>query len=433
MIGGKTASEIFDNIRHLVQNGELKPGDVLPPVRDLAIDLAVNRNTVAAAYKRLVTSGLATGQGRNGTAIKAPTPLPALEGGDPSSPLKDISSGNPDPARLAHIKNYFDAIAEAPRLYGDAAVEPQLAAWARNWMNNDLGIDAAINLTNGAIDAFERLLCALLLPGDSVAIEDPCFLSSINMLRYTGFHPSPVPVDSKGMQPDALEKALSNGARAVMITPRAHNPTGCSLNATRARKIRQILARYPQVLVIIDDHFALLSATPWYSPLSPETKRWALVRSLSKTLGPDMRLAIVASDAETSAALRLRLNSGSQWVSHLLQDLVLACLNDEIFMASLATSRRHYRQQHEKLIAALVKCGITHLTPGDGLNFWFPLEKPSQQAALRLAHAGWRVREGEAFGIGTPSHGLRLSLATLNDDEIHKLANDLYQVTGYIP
>ncbi|HHC4865294.1 TPA: GntR family transcriptional regulator, partial [Klebsiella michiganensis] len=55
MIVGKTASEIFDSIRHLVQSGALKPGDVLPPVRELAGKLSVNRNTVAAAYKRLVT------------------------------------------------------------------------------------------------------------------------------------------------------------------------------------------------------------------------------------------------------------------------------------------------------------------------------------------------------------------------------------------
>ncbi|HBM2939934.1 TPA: transcriptional regulator PtsJ [Klebsiella oxytoca] len=428
MIIGKTASEIFDNIRHLVQSGVLKPGDVLPPVRELAGKLSVNRNTVAAAYKRLVTSGLAISQGRNGTAIKTHNTLPALEGGDPSSPLKDISSGNPDPTRLANVKNYLSAIAAAPRLYGDAAVDPRLAAWAHAWMSKDSGVDAEINLASGAIDALERLLCALLLPGDSVAIEDPCFLSSINMLRYAGFTPSPVPVDAEGMQPDALEEALRNGARAVIITPRAHNPTGCSLSEPRARAIRDILARYPQVLVIIDDHFALLSSTPWHSPLAAESRRWALVRSLSKTLGPDMRLAIVASDCETSAALRLRLNSGSQWVSHLLQDLVIACLNDDAFMASLTESRRHYRRQHEKLIAALARCGITHLTPGDGLNFWFPLEEPSQPVALRLAHAGWLVREGETFGIRAPSHGLRLSLATLSDEEINKLASDLCQI-----
>lgn len=142
-------------------------------------------------------------------------------------------------------------------------------------------------MTSGAIDALERLLCALLLPGDSVAVEDPCFLSSINMLRYAGFQPSPVAVDGEGMDPVRLEEALRNGARAVILTPRAHNPTGCSLTPERAQAIRTVLARYPQTLAIVDDHFALLSATCWHNPLPDGIQRWALVRSMSKTLGPD--------------------------------------------------------------------------------------------------------------------------------------------------
>lgn len=50
------------------------------------------------------------------------------------------------------------------------------------------------------------------------------------MLRYAGFSASPVSVDSEGMQPEKLEQALNRGARAVILTPRAHNPTGCSLS-----------------------------------------------------------------------------------------------------------------------------------------------------------------------------------------------------------
>jgi DNA-binding transcriptional MocR family regulator len=114
---------------------------------------------------------------------------------------------------------------------------------------------------------------------------------------------------------------------------------------------------------------------------------------MSKTLGPDLRLAFIASDADTSAALRLRLNAGSQWVSHLLQDLTLACLTDEAFIASMTETRRHYRQ-NEKLAAALARHGYSHATPGDGLNFWLPLPAASQPYALRLARAGWLVREG---------------------------------------
>ena len=109
MLAGKTASRIFDNIRHLAQRWVA--AQVLPPVRELASQLAVNRNTVAAAYKRLVTSGLAV---INGTAIRRTHCRQ-----DPTTPLNDISSGNPDPARLPDLPRYLGQIARTPRLYGD--------------------------------------------------------------------------------------------------------------------------------------------------------------------------------------------------------------------------------------------------------------------------------------------------------------------------
>ncbi|MBJ4954944.1 transcriptional regulator PtsJ [Salmonella enterica subsp. enterica serovar Goldcoast] len=426
MIDGKTANEIFDSIRQHVATGALASGDTLPPVRELATTLNVNRNTVAAAYKRLVTSGLALSLGRNGTVIKGISSPIALEGGNPDTPLTDLSGGNPAPTCLPDLSRYFAQINKNPRLYGDAVVSPELKSWATRWMQDTLPGVGEIDITSGAIDAIERLLCAHLLPGDSVAVEDPCFLSSINMLRYAGFSASPVTVDNEGMQPDMLEAALQRGARAVILTPRAHNPTGCSLSASRAAQLQEILARYPQTLVIIDDHFALLSACRWYPVIAQETAHWAVVRSMSKTLGPDLRLAIVASDPVTSAKLRLRLNSGSQWVSHLLQDLACACLSDEEYQRKLVQTQQFYATQQQKLTTALRGYGID-LPVGDGLNLWLPLTHHSQSLAFALAKSGWLVREGEVFGVNTPSHGLRITLSTLNDSDIHKLAADIHQ------
>lgn len=426
MIDGKTANEIFDCIRQHITTGALVAGDTLPPVRDLATVLNVNRNTVAAAYKRLVTTGLALSQGRNGTVIKGVSSPVALEGGNPDTPLTDLSGGNPAPSRLPDLSHYFAKINKHPRLYGDEVVSPGLKTWATQWMQDVLPGPGEIDITSGAIDAIERLLCAHLLPGDSVAVEDPCFLSSINMLRYAGYSASPVSVDSEGMQPDMLELALQKGARAVIITPRAHNPTGCSLSAIRAARLQDILSRYPQTLVIIDDHFALLSASPLYPVIAPQTKHWAVIRSMSKTLGPDLRLAIVASDPDTSAKLRLRLNAGSQWVSHLLQDLACACLSDENYQRTLVQTQQFYASQQQKLSQALQQQGI-ELAAGDGLNLWLPLQTHSQSLAFALAKAGWLVREGEVFGINAPSHGLRITLSTLDDHDITRLAADIHQ------
>lgn len=109
-------------------------------------------------------------------------------------------------------------------------------------------------------------------------------------------------------------------------SPRAHNPTGCNPSAPRARALSRVLAKHPHVVVILDDHFALLSNAAYHSALPAGTRRWALVRSLTKALGPDIRMALVASDEATSRQLRLRLASGTNWVSHLLQDMAESTL-----------------------------------------------------------------------------------------------------------
>jgi DNA-binding transcriptional MocR family regulator len=178
--------------------------------------------------------------------------------------------------------------------------------------------------------------------------------------------------------------------------------------------------------VIIDDHFALLSACRWYPVITQETVHWAIVRSMSKTLGPDLRLAIVASDPVTSGKLRLRLNSGSQWVSHLLQDLACACLSDETYQHTMTQTQQFYAVRQQKLNSALRQHGI-ELPVGDGLNLWLPLEDHSQAIAFELAKSGWLVREGEVFGVNTPAHGLRITLSTLEDSDIDKLAADIHQ------
>ena len=431
MIDGKSANEIFDSIRQHITSGALAKGETLPPVRELAAQLGVNRNTVASAYKRLVTSGLALSLGRNGTVVKETVAPVALEGGNPHTPLTDLSSGNPATAQLPNLAQYLSHISCSPRLYGDTPVLPALADWAAKWMQDAMPAAGEIDLTSGAIDAIERLLSAHLLPGDSVAVEDPCFLSSISMLRYSGFSASPVPIDQEGMLPEKLEQALSKGARAVILTPRAHNPTGYSLSVARAAALQQVLNRYPQTLVIIDDHFALLAKAPWHPVITPQTQHWAVVRSMSKTLGPDLRLAFVASDKTTSAKLRLRLNAGSQWVSHLLQDLVYACLSDPDFQQSLEQTRQFYAGQQQKMAEALQAQGVTNIAPGDGLNFWLPLADSSHETAFALAKSGWLVREGDAFGVQAPAQGLRITLSTLNDNDINRLAGDIRQALSH--
>ncbi|ROP80456.1 GntR family transcriptional regulator [Stenotrophomonas rhizophila] len=420
---GQTASAVFESIRQQVLSGALAPGQLLPPVRDLALALGINRNTVASAYKRLDAAGLAQTQGRRGTVVSARPSQGAQEGTQPGSALHDLASGNPDPRCLPDLRALLPA--RSPRLYGTPTIDPVLAALAHQQLAGDCPPGYALELAHGAVDAIERVLACWLVADDPVAVENPCFLGSLNTLRAAGYDALAVATDEEGMQVEALEQALATGARAVLLTPRAHNPTGASLSRRRARALRQVLERYPQVLVLVDDHFAWLSRQPYHAVIPPTTRRWALVRSLSKSLGPDLRLALIGCDAETAARLRLRMAPGTGWVSHLLQDAAAAALGSPRVAARMKRTGDDYQARRELLRQALQDEGVAVPAAMDGLNLWLPLKQDSQPLVMALAQRGWQVRAGEVFSVNMPVHGLRITTATLTATEARRFAKDL--------
>lgn len=427
IITGTTAAEIADSVRGLHERGALQAGDSLPPVRELARLLGVNRNTAVAAYRLLAQAGVVVARGRAGTVVAGHRAV-AQEGYAADTVLRDIGTGNPDPARIPDPSRALARATGRPVLYGEPVIDPALESLAMAWAGGDLpGVDLRVTVTSGAVDAVERLLAQALLRDDAVALEDPCFLASIHTVRLGGYRAVPVPVDSEGMTVAGLRDALDAGVRAIIATPRAQNPTGSSLSPRRAAELRGLLAEHPYVLVIEDDHFSMLSQRPYETLIGPEHRRFALVRSVSKFLGPDMCLAIAATDPETAERLALRLSPGTTWVSHLLQRLVLAQLTDEAALNQIAAAGRHYAERNASFAALLAEHGL-HGAADDGLNLWVELPIEARVVAERLMRRGWLARTGDEFLLterSAPSRHLRLTVHDLTDDEIARLLDDL--------
>ncbi len=409
----------------LIRSDALRPGDSLPPVRDLAELLDVNRNTVAAAYQRLVQAGIALTQGRLGTTLCGPPRAGEQEGLSVGTTLIDLADGNPDPQWLPDVASVLVGSLPKPFLYGEDTILPALRQLGEDWLRPDCPAHWTLELTHGAVDAIERLAAAHLVPGDKVAVEDPCFLGTINALRLAGMQAVGVAMDGTGMQPDALAAALDKGARAVLLTPRAHNPTGLSLSKRRADALMRVIAAHPNVLVIVDDHFALLAETPYHSVIPASTAHWALVRSVSKGLGPDLRLAFVASDTETAQRLRTRLAPGMTWVSHILQAIVAACLTSDEVRQRVDAARQAYAGRRNELRAALLAQGVNVPPSVGGFNVWVPLPKDEKDIAYALVKRGWLVRPGSAFDVHAKSQAIRVTVSTLQDGQAQHFAQDL--------
>lgn len=428
LVQGRSAVEISASIEQGIRSGALSPGDSLLTVRALAEKLEVSPATVAAAYKTLKGRGLVDARGRRGTRVSARPPIhagldslrPALQKG-----VRDLAIGNPDPALLPDLGRALAKLDASPVLYGDPLVDPALERRSLKRFRAD-GIPAEhVCVVNGAMDGLERVLTAHLLPGDRVAIEDPAFVGVRDLLAALGLVAVPVAIDDAGPIPDALERALSSGVQAMIVTPRAQNPYGSALEPKRIAKLARILAAHRDVLLCEDDHAGLVAGAPARTLVDTRTRgRWAVVRSFSKSLGPDLRVALLAADPETTARVEGRQLLGIRWVSHLLQRLVLAVWTDKAVQANLRRAARTYTERRRGLIDALAAEGI-EAHGRSGLNVWIPVpaEAPLLQSML---DRGWALSGGDRFRLAA-GPGLRVCIATLTPADAKRFAVDFSQ------
>lgn len=426
-IKGNSAQDIQDNIRTLIQEGHLNEGDFLPSVRELAEQLGLNRNTVAAAYKSLVAMGIVVSKGRLGTQIKSHQSSRVMEGFQPSTQgTVDLAHGNPKRELLPALQQINLAHLNSS-LYGETIYHPELLKITQQQIFADLPEPFVIEFTYGAVDAIERILTAYLVPSDLVAVEQPGFITSISAIEHQQFKMQPFTVTSNGFDLDTIQQALHAGAQALVITPRAQNPTGYSLDRLQAEKISQLLQNYPHVLVIVDDHFSLLSQAIYQHIIPTSTKHWAVIRSVSKYLSPDFRFAFVCCDAETSDKLRRKLNAGSTWVSHMIQEMVFQLLSAEQFPESLERAKSYYQQQNQKIVQYLQQANIPCDIKYDGLNIWLDLPYADKISKI-LLQRGWRVRSGQDFSVNQDISGIRVSTADMSESDMQVFCQQLQQI-----
>ena len=423
-IRGGSAHEIATSLEEGIRVGRLAPGEQLPTIRALARGLGVSPMTVASAYRALRGRGLLTAAGRRGTRVADRPPLPVRAAFFVPPGARDLASGNPDPELLPLLGPGLAWIDASARVSLEEGKLDGLLQLARIQLAAD-GIAApALAIVGGALDGIERVLAAHLRPGDSVAVEDPGFVRAYDLLRPLGLHLEPFGVDDSGPIPDDLERALRAGTRAVIVTPRAQNPTGAALSEARAFELRELLAAHEDVLVIEDDHAAGVAGAPAFSLCHPERKRWATVRSVSKSLGPDLRLAVLAGDATTVARVEGRQLVGPGWVSRILQQIVAAFWSDPPVQELLEHAEQTYAARRSALIEALGRHEIA-ARGRSGLNVYVPVVEEARVVAA-LLRQGWAVTPCERWRIASPP-AIRVTTATLGAAEAERFASDMAQ------
>jgi GntR family transcriptional regulator/MocR family aminotransferase len=446
LVGRRDLSgEIYRQLRRAILDGRLRPGDGLPPTRELARSLSVSRTTVTVAYDRLLGEGLLTSRVGAGTwvseqlrpaarAPRGPRGEGALRGRalwdrfeliQPfARPARfDFRTGIPD-GSLFPFASWRRAMARELRaeaagagVYGDPAGHPRLREAVARHIGVARGVAATaddVTITNGTQQAIDLLARALIGPGDRVAVEDPGYPPPRLLLQSLGARVTGVPVDRHGLVVDALPRH----ARMVYVTPSHQYPLGMPMALPRRLALLAWAERHGAAIVEDDYDSEFRFHGQPIEPLQSldAAGRVAYVGSFSKTMLPTLRLGFVVTPPSLRGAIR-KAKFVADWHSPTLVQAALArFIDDGSFARHIRRMGSVYRARHDLLTASLTRdfAGHLELVPSAaGLHVAAVAREASVERVRAVIRRAWEkevaVQELARFAVeGTPRAGVVL-------------------------
>lgn len=379
---GDLSARIYRQLLEAIVDGRLRPGERLPPTRELAERLDVARNTVTVAYERLIAEGVIVGRVGAGTFVNADAVsrdlsrnAPAGAGVSPRAvwqsiaepprardapPPYDFGVGVPD-ARLFPLATWRRLVAKELRPaavrsanYMDAAGLEKLRASIARYIGIARAVRASADdvlVTQGAQQALDLIGRVLIEPGTTVAVEDPGYPPAHELFRSLGARVVSVAVDAEGLDVSALPRS----ARLVYVTPSHQFPLGVPMSLSRRAGLLAWAERCNAV-VIEDDYDSefRFEGRP-LDPLQSLDRRGRViyVGSFSKVMLPALRLGFMVAPASLQPALR-NAKRLSDWHGELPTQAALGRFIDEGLLARhVRKASREYASRRARILATV--------------------------------------------------------------------------------
>jgi DNA-binding transcriptional MocR family regulator len=418
---------VLQFLERAIANGQLRPGDRLPPQRHLAEQLGLDLTTVTRVYAEAAARHLIHARGTLGTFVSAPS----VE----MSPMLDLSMNiPPPPARIDMADLLRKSLAELlVQADTDKLMSYQSAGGGRaeraaglRWLTPILGaVDPQrISVAPGAQAALASLMLTLTSPGEGVLTEPMTYPGLLGASRELARPLVVVDADEYGMRPDALARACeSKRGHVVYLNPTMQNPTAATMPEHRRREIVAVARQY-DLQIVEDDPYWLLADNPPLpiAHLAPERTHY--ITTLSKCLMPGLRTAYVVSPDErlqqrylaslaatTLMPASLGLGVATQWIHDGTARQILQSIKSEA----------RDRQQ----LAELVLMDGRQTWPRGAIHVWqnLPSDWTPGQLAMAARMEGLAVTPSDAFTVGaTQASAIRISLGGIRDRQKLRLA-----------
>lgn len=417
--GGPRFLQIADALQAAVAGGSLKPGDRLPPQRQLAAQLDVDLTTITRAYDEARRRNLLEGRGARGTYVAAPK----VE----LTSILDLSMNTPPPPVGVDFDDMLKQGLSQVLMRADNALlmtyhlaggsDSARKAGAR-WLEPMFGhLDSRqLVVCPGAQAAIAALVLALTEPGDVILAEPMCYPGLRAAVSQFGRQLIAVAADKHGMAPGMLEEACrQHKPKLVYLNPTLQNPTAITMPERRRKELASIAKRF-NVRIVEDDPYWLLADAPPPPVATFAPEQVYYISTLSKCLTPGLRVAFVLiRDPHERERCLAALRSFALMAAPLMAALATQWIFDGSAGSLVEGVRKEAHLRHR--MARDILAG-RYSGAGDGLHVW--LELPAYWNPSQFARAadseGIVVTPAEAFATGSETvNAIRIALGSIKD------------------
>ncbi len=326
-------------------------------------------------------------------------------------------------------------------VYGVSEGYEPLRQTVREWLKkrNDIGTDDdTIIITAGGTQVMDITTRIMTNPGDTIICEEPSFIGSLNAFRSHGCKLKGVPIDSDGMNIEALEKAIKEcpDAKFIYTIPNFQNPGGTTLSLEK-RKAMYRLAKENGLLILEDDPYGNLRVDGEDVPSIKSLDTDGIViyaGSFSKILAPGIRVAYAVVPKAFAQAFVIGKQVSDVHTGVLNQMIVERWFEEYDVDAHIEDIKKIYRKKLNLMCDCLDKyCPkIEYVRPQGGLFLWakLPDNVDMLDYCKRLVENKVAVVPGTAFMIDdeAPCHYIRMNFSTPSDENIVKGIEIMAQV-----
>lgn len=351
-----------------------------------------------------------------------------------------FAAGNPDVAAFpieevqALSKRIFEENPVLALQYNLTEGYSPLREGIFNYMQKAYGIGKEFDrvlITNGSQQTMDLATKALCDFGDTIVAESPSFVGALNCFRSYGANLKGVPMESDGMDMNALEEILKNtpNVRFIYTIPNYQNPTGYTMSLEKRKQLYALALQY-HVLILEDNPYGDLRAEgePIASIKSMDTEGIVLYAgSFSKILAPGIRVAFVIAPEQIFQKLATGKQCTDVHTPIFNQMLVHEWMQTTDFTAHIEKIRSIYKRKLNlmcDLIDQELGDLVTYVRPTGGMFVWCALPQSVRMVDFcktALEH-GVAVVPGSAFLVEPQetTNSFRMNFTTPTDDAIRE-------------